>query len=71
MNSVTTEFCASNLGGPGPRVLARFVTDDRGLHVERLDRREGRWAHDSTVAGFLTGHDDWAERVSGPFLPVR
>lgn len=64
MNLVNTEFCASNLGGPEPRVLARFVTDDRGLHVERLDRREARWVHDSTVAGFLTGHDDWAERIS-------
>ncbi|HSH60150.1 MAG TPA: hypothetical protein VK988_11005 [Acidimicrobiales bacterium] len=64
MNLVNMEFCASNLGGPETPVLARFVTDDRGLHVERLDRREARWVHDSTVAGFLTGHYDWAERIS-------
>lgn len=64
MKPVTTEFCASTLGGPEPRVLARFVTDDRGLHVERIDRQEGRWVQDSSVAGFLTGHDDWAERIS-------
>jgi len=36
-------FCASSLGGPEPRVLARFVTDNRGLHVERFDQRAGRW----------------------------
>jgi hypothetical protein len=64
MNRVTTVFCASTIGGPEPRVLARFVTDERGLHVERLDRRDGRWVQDSSVAGFLTGHDDWAERIT-------
>ena len=61
---MTTVFCASNIGGPEPRILARFVTDDRGLHVERFDRQAGRWVQDSSVAGFLTGHDDWAVRVA-------
>ncbi len=56
-------FCASNQGGPEPSVLARFITDGSGLHDERFDRRSGRWIEDSSVAGFLTGHDDWAERV--------
>lgn len=64
MISVSVVFCASNLGGPEPRVLARFVTDDRGLHMERFERREGRWRPDALVAGFLTGQDDWAERIT-------
>lgn len=57
-------FCASTIGAPETRVLARFVTDESGLHVERLDRRARRWAPDSSVAGFLTGHDDWARRIT-------
>ena len=60
---VTTVFCASSLGGPDPRVLARFVTDKQGLHSERFDRREGRWIRDARVAGYLSGSDDWAERI--------
>ncbi len=64
MISVTTVFCASTIGGAEPRVLARFVTDGRGLHVERLDRQHGHWVSDNSVAGFLTGHDDWAERIT-------
>ncbi len=59
-------FCASNIGGPEPRVLARFIRDDAGLHDERFDRHAGRWIPDSSVAGFLTGHDDWAERIDRP-----
>ncbi|HXH56161.1 hypothetical protein [Iamia sp.] len=61
---MTVVFCASTIGGPEPRVLARFVTDEGGLHVERLARREGHWVHDSSVAGYLSGHDDWAERIT-------
>jgi len=57
-------FCASSLGGPEPRVLARFVTDNRGLHAERFDQRAGRWIQDPRVSGFLTGQDDWAERIA-------
>jgi hypothetical protein len=56
-------FCASNQGGPKATVLARFIRDQSGLHDERFDRRAGRWVPDSRVAGFLTGHDDWAERI--------
>jgi hypothetical protein len=58
------EFYVSNIGGPNPRVLARFTTDDRGLHIERLDRTEGRWVRDNSVGGFALGMDDWAERAS-------
>lgn len=61
---VTIVFCASSLGGSEPRVLARFVTDKRGLHSERFDRREGRWIQDAQVSGYLTGVDDWAERIT-------
>jgi hypothetical protein len=61
---VTVVFCASSLGGPGPRVLARFVTDNQGLHSERFDRRTGRWIQDARVSGYLTGSDDWAERIT-------
>lgn len=61
--SVTTVFCASSLGGSEPRVLARFVTDKHGLHTERFDRRAGRWIRDTRVAGYLSGSDDWAERI--------
>lgn len=61
---VTVVFCASSLGGPELRVLARFVTDARGLHSERFDRHEGRWIHDTRVSGYLTGSDDWAERIT-------
>ncbi len=61
---MTVVFCASTIGGPETRVLARFVTEESGLHVERLDRRGRRWVPDSSVAGFLTGHDDWARRVT-------
>ncbi|MEX2294617.1 MAG: hypothetical protein WD691_12575 [Acidimicrobiales bacterium] len=57
-------FCASSLGGPEPRVLARFISDERGLHTERFDRQAGHWVHDGRVAGFLTGQDDWAERIT-------
>lgn len=64
MRLVSVVFCASTIGGPQPRVLARFVTDERGLHVERLNRQQGHWVADESVAGFLTGHDDWAERIS-------
>ena len=60
---VTTVFCASSLGGSEPRVLARFVTDKQGLHSERFDRREGRRIRDARVAGYLSGSDDWAERI--------
>lgn len=61
---VTVVFCASSLGGSEPRVLARFVTDKQGLHSERFDRREGRWIQDARVSGYLTGSDDWAERIT-------
>lgn len=61
--AMSVVFCASNIGGPEPRVLARFIRDEVGLHDERFDRRTGRWIPDSSVAGFLTGHDDWAERI--------
>lgn len=64
MTSMSVVFCVSNLGGPEPRVLARFVTDSRGLHPERFDRREGRWVQDALVSGFLTGQDDWSERIT-------
>ncbi|MHB1910978.1 MAG: hypothetical protein ACYCTI_02865 [Acidimicrobiales bacterium] len=57
-------FYASNLGKREPRVLARFITDGEGLHAERFDRQARHWVHDARVAGFLTGHDDWAERVT-------
>ncbi|HSH60148.1 MAG TPA: hypothetical protein VK988_10995 [Acidimicrobiales bacterium] len=67
---MTTEFCASNLGGPEPRVIARFVTNEGGLHVERLDRHEGRWVQASSLAGFITGHDDWVERITSS-VPTR
>jgi hypothetical protein len=60
---VPVVFCASNQGGPEPSVLARFITDASGLHMERFDRRSARWVRDSRVAGFLTGHDDWAKRI--------
>jgi len=60
---ISVVFCASSLGGSEPRVLARFVIDSRGLHSERFDRGEGRWVQDSRISGFLTGHDDWAERI--------
>ncbi len=58
------EFFASNVGGTEPRVLARFVTDERGLHVERFDPRGGRWVQDSSVAGFFAGRDDFAEQIT-------
>lgn len=64
MTAVSTEFYASTVGGDEPRVLARFITDEHGVHVERLDRQARQWVPDGTVAGFLTGHDDWAERVT-------
>jgi len=64
MKAMSVVFCASSLGGPEPHVLARFVTDGRGLHPERFDRREGRWIQDARVSGYLTGHDDWAERIT-------
>lgn len=64
MMGVTTEFCVSNMGGPEPRVLARFITDETGLHVEQLDREQRRWVRNRAVAGYLTGHDDFAERVT-------
>lgn len=57
-------FCASSLGGSEPRVLARFVTDSHGLHLERFDRSKGQWTPDARVSGYLTGHDDWAERIT-------
>ena len=57
-------FCASSLGVSERSVLARFVTDVRGLYSERFDRREGRWIRDTRVAGYLTEHDDWAERIT-------
>lgn len=57
-------FCASSFGGSEPRVLARFVTDSHGLHLERFDRSRGRWIQDARVSGYLTGHDDWAERLT-------
>lgn len=60
---VSVVFYVSNMGGPEPRVLARFVTDESGLHSERFDRATGHWVHDGLVAGFLTGHDDWAEQI--------
>lgn len=63
MRCVTTEFCASNIGGPEPRVLARFITDDDGLHMEQLDREHRRWVRNRAIAGYLTGHDDFAERI--------
>lgn len=62
--AVTIVFCASSLGGSESRVLARFVTDNQGLHSERFDRRKGRWIQDARVSGFLTGSDDWAERIT-------
>jgi hypothetical protein len=62
--SVTIVFCASSLGGHEPRVLARFVIDSRGLHAERFDRGTGRWVQDTRVSGYLTGADDWAERIT-------
>lgn len=64
MTLVSVVFCTSTLGGPEPRVLARFITDDHGLHAERFERQAGRWLHDARVAGYLTGHDDWAERIT-------
>jgi len=64
MTGVMTEFFASNLGGDEFRVLARFTTDEHGLHMERFDRQDGRWIPDISVAGFYTGHDDWAQRVT-------
>jgi hypothetical protein len=57
-------FCASSLGGSELRVLARFVTDAHGLHSERFDRSQGRWIQDTRISGFLTGQDDWAERIT-------
>lgn len=62
--SMSVVFCASSLGGSEPRVLARFITDTSGLHSERFDRGEGRWIQDARVSGYLTGHDDWAERIT-------
>lgn len=59
-----TEFFASNIGGAEPRVLARFITDGSGVHVERFDRGEGRWVQDSSVAGFFTGRDDFAQQIT-------
>jgi len=64
MTRVNTEFFASTVGGAEQRVLARFVTDERGLHVERFDRRERRWVQDSSVAGFYTGRDDFAQQIT-------
>lgn len=61
---VTIVFCTSSLGGSEPRVLARFVTDNQSLHSERFDRCEGRWIQDARVSGYLTGSDDWAERMT-------
>jgi hypothetical protein len=61
---VTVVFCTSSLGGREPRVLARFVSDETGLHAERFDQTVGRWVSDSRVAAFLTGQDDWSERIS-------
>jgi hypothetical protein len=60
---MSTVLCASHIGGPEARVLARFVTDEQGLHPERFDRTSGHWVPDSTAAGYLTGHDDWARRI--------
>lgn len=54
----------SNIGGPDPRVLARFTRNERGLYMERFDRRVGRWVPDSSVAGFDIGFDDWAEAAT-------
>lgn len=59
-----TEFFASDLGSAEPRVLARFATNERGLHVARFDRREGRWVQDNSVAGFFFARDDFAEQVT-------
>ena len=64
MTRVNTELFASTIGGAEQRVLARFVTDEHGLHVERFDRRERRWAQDSSVAGFYTGRDDFAQQIT-------
>lgn len=61
--AVSVVFYASNMGGSETRVLARFITDESGLHSERFDRATGQWIHDGLVAGFLTGHDDWAEEI--------
>lgn len=61
---MSVEFFVSRLGESQPRVLARFVTDARGLHSERLDRGEGGWVQDARIAGYLIGHDDWAERIT-------
>jgi hypothetical protein len=64
MSSLSGEFFASALGGPQFRVLARFVMDEHGLHVERLDQTQRRWVIDGTVAGYRTGHDDWARPIT-------
>ena len=64
MNREPVEFYVSNIGGPEPRVVARFTHDERGLHIERFDRLVGRWVPDSSVAGYSLGFDDWAERSS-------
>lgn len=64
MKGVTTEFCASYIGGPEPRVLARFITGDDGLHMEQLDREQRRWVRNPAIVGYLTGHDDFAERIT-------
>lgn len=58
------EFYASTEGFEEVEVLARFTRDTRGLHVERLDRNEGRWVLDSDLAGYSVGFDDWAEQVT-------
>ena len=58
------EFYVSNIGGAGPRVVARFTRRGCRVYMERFDRLAGHWVPDHTLAGFDLGFDDWAKRSS-------
>lgn len=64
MGHQPVELFVSYLGGADPRILARFTRNEQGLHIERLDRAEGRWVPDSALAGYDLGLDDWAQPAS-------
>lgn len=58
------EFYVSNIGGPVPRVVARFTRKDGRLYMERFDRQVRRWVPDHTMFGYDLGFDGWAKRSS-------